>query len=163
MLTFVIFVIGGVVIGVVKEWKWIKSIGDFIAESLLGAIIGGVIGVILMFALPMRTEVKTYQYEIEVLQDSDSVSGNFLLGSGHINGSFKYVFYYKTDGGFKMGQVDYRDAIIKYSDDIKVIRYREEMTDSFINWFAVDFWFSDRYEIFVPEGTIKQNYSLDAL
>ena len=162
MVTLAICLIAGIVIALVKEWYWIDGIGDFIMESILGGLIGGLIGVILMLALPMKTEINTYTYKIETFQDNNSVSGSFFLGSGSIDGKMKYVFYYEVNGGFKMAQIDYDDAIIKYSDNVKAIRYKEEPTDAFINWFAVDIYMSDTYEIFVPKGTIKSNYNLDA-
>ena len=74
-------------------------------ESILGGLIGGVIGVIIMLALPMKTEINTYTYKIETLQDNNSVSGSFFLGSGSIEGKMKYVFYYETNGGFKNQKV----------------------------------------------------------
>ena len=162
MVTLIIGIIIGAGIAVKIEWNWIRGIGDFLTEVLLGGIIGLILSLFVMLALPMDTEIKTYTYNIEALQDNSSISGSFFLGSGSIDGSMKYVFYYEDDGGFKMKQIDYDKAIIKYSSEIKVIKYKEEPTDNIINIFAVDICFSEKYEIFVPKGTIKNNYNLDA-
>jgi len=100
------------------------------------------------------------------LQDNNSVSGSFFLGSGYINGEMKYVFYYETDGGYKMKQIDYDKALIKYTNETpKVETYREVQTDAFINKFSVYMsgcGCNNKNIIYVPKGTIKQNYNLDA-
>lgn len=162
MITLTIFLILGIVVAVYYDRHWIDGIFEAIMVSIMGGFLGGFLGLILMVALPMKTKINIYTYNIEALQDNNSVSGSFFLGSGSIDGKMKYVFYYEIDGGFKMAQIDYNDAIIKYSDTVKAIRYKEEPTDDLINWFAVDICMSDTYEIFVPKGTIKNNYNLDA-
>jgi hypothetical protein len=77
----------------------------------------------------------------------------------------RYVFYYKSDGGYRMKQVDYDRALIKSTKGRpKVDIYSKKLTDDFINNFGLFSWheYKNKYVIHVPEGTIKHNYNLDA-
>ena len=77
----------------------------------------------------------------------------------------KYVFYYEQNGIYKMKQTDCNNTSIKYSDNIRVEQYRQEKTKAVINYFAIDDIHSEKnmqFIIYVPKGTIKNNYSLDA-
>tara|TARA_R110002020_G_scaffold381847_1_gene592758 strand:+ start:189 stop:692 length:504 start_codon:yes stop_codon:yes gene_type:complete len=143
---------------------WEHNFWRVFANSLTGIVVGFLVGFTITFILPAETEVNIYNYDIETLQDNSSVSGDFFLGSGNIEGNMKYVFYYKTNGGFKMKQIDYDDVIIKYSETRKeVIEHKEEMvSDSWINNFAYDASTVLEYEVFVPKGTIRSNFNLDA-
>lgn len=143
-----------------------SDFGNYIAVSLLAIIIGGIIGVGVAFALPAKTEIVKTTYNLQALQDNNSLKGAFFLGSSQINGEMKYVFYYEKDGYYKLGQADYSEVSIKYSDEKpKADRFKEEIVDdAFVNNFALDCSCDchQEYIIYVPKGTIKQNYSLDA-
>ncbi len=143
---------------------WEHNFWRFVSNLLTGISVGFIVGFLVTIMLPAETEVNIYNYDIETLQDNNSVNGEFFLGSGSVEGKMKYVFYYKTNGGFKMKQIDYEDAIIKYSETRRgVIEHREEMiSDSWINNFAYDLEKVIEYEIYVPKGTIRSNYKLDA-
>ena len=115
--------------------------------------------------LPMKTVTKIDTYNIVSLQDNNSTNGSFFLGTGTIKGEMKYIFYYEENETYKMKQTDYKNTVIKYSDHAKVERYRQEAVKSFINWFALDDIHSEsnmQFIIYVPKGTIKNSYMLDA-
>lgn len=137
---------------------------DYFMMVFLGLLIGGVIGTAIAFALPAKTEIVKITYNLEALQGNNSVKGSFFLGSGQIEGKIKYVFYYERDGFYKLEQADYEEVIVKYSDEKpKAERFnRKNVKDAFINNFAIDCNCYQEYIIYVPKGTIKQNYSLDA-
>lgn len=136
---------------------------DYFIQTLRGLFIGGILGFIIALALPMNTEINKYEYEIEALQDSNSVNGSFFLGSGSFNGEMKYVFYYKIKNRFKLAQVDYDNTSIEYTDETPIAeRYKEEADKSTINLFALDVCLKDDWVMKVPKGAIKNNYNLDA-
>lgn len=137
---------------------------DYFIMVFSGLLIGGVIGTAIAFALPAKTEIVKTTYNLEALQDNNSVKGSFFLGSGQIEGKMKYVFYYERDGFYKLEQADYEEVKVKYSDEKpKAERFnRKNVKDAFINNFAIDCNCYQEYIIYVPKGTIKQNYSLDA-
>jgi hypothetical protein len=114
----------------VGRYIWLNSYDfiDYFIATVFMTIIGSLVGIGLASLLPMDTITKVDTYNIVSLKDNNSVSGNFLLCSGSINGEMKYTFYYEENGFYKMKQIDIDNTSIKYSDDIKVERYREEAT-----------------------------------
>lgn len=156
-------IILGIVIGIVIMYLGDRYYGPDIMGLISGGLIGSIIGIVVSISLPMSKEINTYEYNIVTLQDNSHVSGGLFLGTGSINGSMKYVFYYELpNGGFKMNQISYENTTIIYSNDKKVIIYKEEPTNSFLNWFAIDLEFNTSYEIYVPKGTISNDFKLDA-
>lgn len=140
------------------DWRDLILIIPF--TLFIGAFIGGLIAV----ALPAKTEQVVTTYELESLQDGSLMSGSFFLGSGVVKDEMKYIFYYEEDGFYKLKQVDYNDAKISYSDGKpRAERYKfEEVVGPFINYFALDYLGEEEYIIYIPKGTIKQDYNLDA-
>jgi hypothetical protein len=137
---------------------------DYFIMAFFGLIIGIIIGTAIAIALPAKTEIVKTNYNLETLQDNNSVKGSFFLGSGQIDGKMKYVFYYENEGYYKLEQADYSEVKVKYSEEKpKAERFnRQNVKDAFINNFAIDGNSYQEYIIYVPKGTIKQNYSLDA-
>lgn len=169
MTTIIILAIIGAIIGVIASYDgsdYLEEIFLYLSSAILGALIGGIFGFLIALAIPSKTETVIDTYYLEALQDNNSVSGSFFLGSGYINGEMKYVFYYETDGGYKIKQLSYDNALIKYTNETpKVETYREVQTDAFINKFSVYMGgcgCNNKNIIYVPKGTIKQNYNLDA-
>ena len=135
----------------------------FLFYGFVGAVLGFLLGLLIAWALPAKLETKVYTQNLECLQDNNSVNGGFFLGTGSVEGKMKYVYYYKdADSLYHMKQIDYANASIKYSDETpKIETYKEEATKDFINYFAWDYT-EDKYIIYIPKGSIKQNFNLDA-
>lgn len=166
MATIIIFVVIGILIGIYNAYSdYDSSISLFIGFPFIGAIVGFCLGFGLTFILPMKTYDKHYSLNIENLQDNNGVKGSFYLGCGQFKDNMKYVFYYSENGLFKMEQVDYNKASIKISNGRPKVNVTEiyPVEDAFINYFAYDDdIYSKTYVIEVPQGTIKNNYNLDA-
>lgn len=166
MWTIIIITAIAIFIACFNEYKhgFYSNAFDYFIMSFLGLLIGGLIGTIVAFCLPAKTEIVKTTYNLEALQDNNSVKGSFFLGSGQIKGKMKYVFYYENDGYCKLEQADYNKVKVKYSDaKPKAERFNQKnVKDAFINNFAIDFNCYQEYIIYVPKGTIKQNYSLGA-
>lgn len=157
MYTVLITVILAIIISYLLERRrayW----SDYFLSTIIGGMAGIFLGFIIALIVPHKTLTKTTTFEIENLQDNNSVSGSFFIGTGSIDGVMKYVFYHKVDGGFKMMQLDYKDTIIKYSNDLPRV---EKLCNYSESNFGVSF-LRTIYVIYVPEGTIKQSYILDA-
>ena len=165
MWTIIIITAIALFIAIYREYNsYYSDFEDYILTSILAILIGGIIGTALAFVLPAKTEIVKTTYNLEALQDNNSVKGSFFLGSGQIEGKMKYVFYYERDGFYKLEQADYSKVKVKYSNEKpKAERFnRKNVKDAFINNFAIDCNCYQEYIIYVPKGTIKQNYSLDA-
>lgn len=157
-------IIIGAVLGIIAAIYLAEWDDDYILFSFIGIFIGGIIGFLVAWMLPMDTYNKHSSFRIEALQDNNSVNGNFFLGCGQIEGEMKYVFYYEqAEGLYRMMQLDYDLVQIKYSDEPKINVTENYPSDAFINHFAIDMdAFHKTYIIEVPKGTIKNNYNLDA-
>ncbi len=114
MWTIIIFAIIGLIIGIVLSSG--MDLDDRFKSCFLTVIFFAFIGLTIGLFLDAETEkVSTYK-ELETLQDSNNVNGTFFLGSGNINGSMHYVFYYEENGLFKIGQLHYNNVSINYVD-----------------------------------------------
>lgn len=165
MWTIIIITAIALFIAIYQEYNsYYSDFEDYILVSITAILIGVIIGTAVAFALPAKTEIVKTTYNLEALQDNNSVKGSFFLGSGQIDGKMKYVFYYENEGYYKLEQADYNKVKVKYSDENpKAERFnRKNVKDAFINNFAIDYNCYQEYIIYVPKGTIKQNYSLDA-
>jgi len=167
MVTIIICGIIGFIIAIVSifdGFDYIEYIFSYFFTGIFGTLIGGLVGLLIALALPAKTEIVKTIYNLESLQDNNSVKGSFFLGCGQIEGKMKYVFYYERDGFYKLEQADYEKVKVKYSDEKpKVERFNQKnVKDAFINNFAIDLNCYQEYIIYVPKGTIKQNYTLDA-
>ena len=165
MWTIIIITVITIIIACVMQYNdYYSDFEDCLLISIPALFIGAIIGTAIAFALPAKTEIVKTTYNLEALQDNNSIKGSFFLGSGQIDGKMKYVFYYERDGFYKLEQADYEEVKVKYSDEKpKAERFnRKNVKDAFINNFAIDCNYYQEYIIYVPKGTIKQNYTLDA-
>lgn len=166
MITIILFSIIGLVFSGKLLWEEedLRNISFVeVIVSLGVVIIAAFFGLMFAFMLPAETEVKTYQYKIVSLKDNSSMTGNFFLGSGNIDGTMNYVFYTEKNGTYKLNILDYKEASIRYDSIPRVEEYRTQMkVNGVVNYFAIDDY-SSTYIIYIPEGSIKQNFTLDAL
>ena len=164
MWTILIFEIIGLIIGIALSSD--MDLKDRFKSCFLTVLFFGFIGLTIGLFLDAETEKVSSYKRLEALQDGNNVNGTFFLGSGNINGSMHYVFYYEENGLFKMGQLHYNNVSINYVDENPMLETIKEIEkkESFKNNFAIDneCSFSEEHIIHVPKGTIKQNYNLDA-
>lgn len=132
-------------------------------SGIIGMMLGFVCGFIIALLLPNKTEVVKTTYYLESLNDNNSINGSFFLGSGQFNGAMMYTYYYKDGDFYKMAQLYYKDAKIKYTENKPRIEITEVKAkdDVFLNNFSINNNYSIEYIIYIPEGSIKQNYILD--
>lgn len=133
----------------------------FILISMLLTLIFGIAAIGIATAnSEVRYEV-TSSKDIIALQDNDSVNGNFFLGTGSVNDKMKYVYMVKDNEGYRMETLNANEVTIVYSDEKKVEIQEARFANKNIGlWFGVPM--SDvKYKIYVPEGTIKNEYNID--
>lgn len=156
ILTSVCFILGIILlfIGDIDE-----PISFVASTSMIGFIIGFIMATPFSEEWVKRTEV----VKLELLKDNSSMSGNFFLGHGYIEGTMKYTYYVRKNNGFKLEQIDASSALIKYTKDEPRIETTSYTIEEF--WqFGIDIFPPKEKEIviFVPEGSIKSVYNLDA-
>jgi hypothetical protein len=138
---------------------------------LMGLVMhGAAFALLLMFSIFFMDETHRtdHTYNIYSIKRENVVDGSFFLGSGSIDTSRDYIFYYKdTDDFFRLGSVPTRKSRIKEC----------EVTDGFIPYaryqtiyYNTAFWYSfglgcshqknTMTDLYVPVGTIIQEFKL---
>lgn len=159
MITFFIFLIITPIFFVVCDVMGEDSNG---ANWFFGFFAGFMLGIFVPIALPTESIPVTKTYNIECLQDNSNVSGSFFIGCGSVNNEMKYSYYYDCgDSTYVLEQIDVDDVKIKYTNEkphIDKIKYKQ--TDNWINLFSFELR-NPTYIIYVPKGSIMNNYNLD--
>lgn len=168
MVTIIIFAFIFFVGCVILTWDlftdgFILAIAATLLACCLG-LAGGILGWGISLGIPAHLKTEVTTYEIVSLQDNQSVQGQFFLGSGVVDGTMKYSFYYEYGNGYKLAQLNPNNTTIIYDkNEPKCIEYKQVKNDDFINYFSCSMHEGDKeYEIYVPKGTIKNNFNLDA-
>jgi hypothetical protein len=168
MITALIVMGIGILIGLLVSLAENDGILGYIGRLIVGAIIGFIVGIFASAVIPADGEIylkKTTQ--LECVKDNSGISGDFFLGCGSIKGTMVYTFYEKLDSiEFRLRAIDCSDAKIVYSNESsKLEEYAMKRADTKHNRYT----FADptipsneRYKIYVPKGSIKQNYIFDA-
>lgn len=127
-------------------------------------IVCGIVAVILNVARYDEYKVteETYNY-LENIGDSNGQQGSWSLFGGSIDNQPVYMYYLRDESGkFRLYHVDADSAYVTYTNEAPKIVYHYEYSSN--NWMS----FNPKddspveYEFRVPEGSVKQNYTLDA-
>jgi len=162
MITVIICAVALFVLGFIGMYKEDEDIVLCILGGLFIACFGALFGTMIALIVPSVTEKSVDVIGLASLQDGGSLSGSFFLGCGIIDQEMKYTYYYESDGGYRMGQKDVDDVLIKFTKDKPRIEiHKRKQTDALINRFSI-IMNPAKYIFFIPEGSIKQNYKLDA-
>jgi hypothetical protein len=133
--------------------------------SFLQGLSGGFVGFLVALCLPMDYKTQEYNKNIVSLKDNTSIKGHFFLGTGHIEGSMKYVFYVENnDKSYSMNILEFDKARIKYSENKPKLKITQTtpIKKQWNNW-AIDLSsIKTIYLIEVPTGTIKNDFQLDS-
>lgn len=171
-MIFLIIVWIVVTIAIIADKDW-EHIGGGIAWSMVVTFVLFIVSAAFHHEDTIYEEFKT---EIITLDDTNSTSGSFFLGSGSISGSHVYTFYYKTDDGGYKRDYEYSSKSTIYEDenDKPYIQYNKYYMQS--NSADSDFWWilftfhedgnegsyhTKDIEFHVPENTIIKEVSLD--
>jgi len=165
LLAFVILLalVSGTMLTYTMVWD------DYGLETLLGRILAtillwptavGIIGFIaglIFVALPANVfdgDREPYgSWELEAINMGEEIQGRFFLGSGYVNGEATYTYYYHSDGGLRVGEVNADEVLVVQTDEGNP---RIEQTAERVP-FWIDFTRSEQdYQttIYVPEGSI---------
>ena len=147
-----------------RKDRWLDT-GDKVFFMALFGSIGFLAGVLLSYVLSIILATISPTYHVEsrnglvTLQDGTSVSGRFFLGSGSVDGKPGYT-YYRGDGvnGFSLESVAANKAIVKYSTEAPRVEKILTCGPGLFSNSCV----SSQYVFYVPEGSVKQDYTLDA-
>lgn len=146
--------------------RWMEDFIDFLLVSIgvtLAFLIGAAVGFAISLCLPKDYVYEKATFELESIKDNSSISGSFFLGSGNINGTMSYAFYYKnSDNEYRLQTVQSDKAVIIYTDSIPVL---EEYTLRMVknNWSILGMYDGRKeYKFKIPPGSIKNSFNLDS-
>ena len=158
-------------IGIMIKWKEFDfSDPDTYYGCFGSTILSALIGFIVTFLWsastydnPENLIHKTESYEILSLQDNSNVEGDFFLGCGNVNGYMMYTFYYKDEKDDIRGkELSYDNVVLQYSSETPKYEISYEITkDSPFRIIFNGTIVSKTYKIYIPEGSIINNYNLD--
>ena len=123
-------------------------------------------GLIIMFGIRSIDGNKTISYKptcnIISIKTNDVISGRFLLGSGSINQTEYYFYFYKTiNGGYARGKKNVNiTEIIEDDTQNPHIEVLTTTYESKTGWFKVGDETEENYKIIVPKGTILNKFEL---
>jgi len=139
------------------DWK------EVVMFSFLNFFLSFGVSLIITLIIPTHTQIEKSTFELESLQDGSRINGQFFLGSGYMNEKMKYSFYISEKNGYKLYSISANNAHVKYTtEQPKLEMFKEVVNDDFINNFSIAWDLETSYIIHVPQGSILQNYILDA-
>ena len=139
-------------------------------ENLVFDLIIGIIGLIFFstsFLYSGTTYFQDEHYELSekqsivALQDNVNAKDNIsFLGCGPVGKKLCYFYAEKTDNGIKINKIYSDTCFIEYSNKPHIETYELKKFNHFSRYFYA--WpFCVYYKVYVPEGTIQQNYNID--
>jgi hypothetical protein len=140
-----------------------SSIADRIAESIVAGVSGFIVGVIISLAFPCDYVYSSKYTYLEAIGDNQSTSGDFFLGTGLVEYTMYYHYYYKTKTGFKYGKIKAEEVTLIYSNSHPSIEkiYRYEDANDWRHEFSITTNNLVKTNIYIPESSITSNYKFD--
>lgn len=127
----------------------------FIISIIVSVLITGICSVI------FPTEYKLIEkHNLLALNGNNKVSGNFFLGTGHINSEMKYYYIIKQKNGKIIKTVSYNNIVIFNSENPKIEKYKKVYKNKLLNKLIFDPLFYNKYRIYIPKNSIKNKYEL---
>lgn len=97
-----------------------------------------------------QTPSSTHIVDIMSISRGSSVEGHFTLGSGTIEETSYYFYYYETDKGIKLGKVEADDTYIVETSEFIPSIYEVKEANTFSTYNI----------LYVPIGTVMTVYNL---
>ena len=154
------FFIGGI-ISAIRE----RDADNFFFIGILGALASGVCAALVTAIVGTCISSSEIVYEetvtpIVALEDNMTTNGTFFLGTGAVKDDIRYYYMIETERGYKLQDVAASKAYIKYDTEPRIV---VENGCGFKHWYNNIWAFPThtRVTIYVPEGTILNNYNID--
>ena len=159
MVSYIILglVIGASIIGFIwgcMDDGFLFGLVNWLTTLLVGALVGGLL--FIPFMLIPGSVHSTETYNLRASATSNSIDGEFFLGTGYVNGKRTLNFIAEADGANYVNQVYAKDSVIFERDDVE-----PEVTYS--NWgnpWIVPWNYGQTYEFTVPTGSIMGDYEI---
>ena len=135
------------------KYRKLSMIIDTEIMAILSGISITIAGISLIlsitFCVDYSHEYHEHVVNIMSMSRGSSISGTFVLGTGTIKEKNYYFYYYQTDKGIKLGQIESDDTYIIETDEYEPSIYHHKTK-----------WESDYYILYVPFDTVVTTYVL---
>lgn len=137
-----------------------------LASTAMGVVVfllSGIICVAISYAIKdgnMNIELVESQ-NIVALKDSQNIDGQFYLMGGYVKEDLYYYYAKETEFGYKCDKVKASDSFVIYTDGQPKIETYE--ATSFKHWWIYIYAIPEHthYSIYVPAGTVTNEYKID--
>ena len=137
-----------------RKDRWSYDDEDASIRMAISSIFGVVVLILSIIGIchyPVyQTPSKTHIVDIMSINRGSSVEGHFSLGSGTIEETSYYFYYYETDKGIKLGKVEADDTYIIETHEFIPAIYEVKEANTFSTYNI----------LYVPIGTVMTVYSL---
>ncbi len=184
IILFIIFLIFSIIkVKVCKGGRLWNSWYLFVLSLILLAIL--IPGLSRPYDIEWRREIVRSE-KIIALQDTQSFTGSYFLGSGTSQNKIYYYYYIETDQGYKLEKISSeKEVYIQYITDespprieeskevrVKILKKIPSFWINIIGWseykdysigdiVSKESSFGRRYVIYVPKGSILEDYNID--
>lgn len=161
-----VWVIGFIIVfRMATEWGEFDFV-TFIQGTVANVLVGGMIAALLNLMTSPFVETEwsvESEHRLAAIQDGVVTSGSFFLGTGTVDGDPKFIYYQMNgNGGYTLESLSPRYATVFQEDgEPRVVEYNGTSDNPWIS--LMPKWGTDyKAEFYVPEGSIINNYTLDA-
>lgn len=102
-----------------------------------------------------------HEWELHSLNDNIEIEGQYFIGTGSFDSEPKYYVMLKTEMGYEMKTYDISEVTLIYSDTPRVEFYKNYYTNPVVKFFCGEESLDTHYKIYIPEGSILNNYQID--
>ena len=113
-------------------------------------LLGVFLPFLISFTVNFNKEYTKHVCDIISIRRESETSGMFFLGSGYVEETQYYFYYYKTAKGYKLDKQKVKNTYIIEDNSVTPCVYEIKEKDAFDSY----------YTIYVPEGTIVTTFTL---
>lgn len=144
-------------------------IGAFLICAITSVFISGLVFTVysnVKISNMEKEEKIVYNYNLTSLNSSQDINGSysnmFFVGSGYINETLYYHFFYETKKGIIYTKQRANDVyIIETEEDPKFVIYGMYLSDTSNVFYNNKLLHKSRKVLYIPKGTIKRNYKVN--
>lgn len=177
MIPIIVCTVLGLAVSVGLSYDDAYDTGDTVVEGIGGAVIGAILGFMIALCVGAivytgTVHVKSPHVKLESLVDGSDVRGAFFLGSGVIDNVSVFTWYEQSkENSYVQRKADASDSTVHFLPDNNAQPYyvrvdaKYEDGSFFATWgLRLDpgYPIGSSYDFYVPRGTIKHDYQLDA-
>lgn len=157
-----------IIVHIWYEDLWV-GIGTCIMESFLAILVSCAVTllVVLFSSVVVSSCDNVIEYnkasdtKIIALKDNQDISGSFYIMGGYVDEDLYYYYATETEFGYKTEKVKAENVYIKYTDgETHIERYVGEFANDGNNLWGFPMC-DDRYIIYVPDGTVTNEFIVD--